>query len=76
MNNRLKLLWYIARKDEAFQKMEQSFSRLEKLFSETVSELSPKQQDIIWAYVMKSNEIDQYIMKIMMDLVRLSEKNE
>ena len=51
MEDRVERLWAAARKEEAFCKLENSYSRLEKKFEETLSQLPRRQQDLLWGFV-------------------------
>lgn len=61
---RLRLLRRLARADPAFRDMEQRYFALERDFSEMTNTLPQSQQDIAWAYVCASDDLDRRLLEI------------
>lgn len=76
MDDRLKMLWQTARKDQKFQRMKREFIHLENALSNMVKDLSNEQQDIIWEFVMSSTELDFYLIDVALDMLEKSKTKE
>lgn len=58
---KLKLL---AKRDYQYKKLEKKCKWLEMEFSDIVRSLPQEQEDIVWDFVMSSNELDRMLLEI------------
>lgn len=66
---KIKLLHQLARCDEKYRSIETRFLRLEKEFSEMANRLPDEEQDIAWAFVCTSDELDRRLLEIACDYI-------
>lgn len=60
----MEALKLLARQDYAYRKLEKKFKWLEMEFSEIIRELPGEQKDLVWDFVMSSNELDRRLLEI------------
>lgn len=66
---KIKLLRLIANGDETYRRIMERYRTQEESFSQTAALLSDEQQDILWAFVLTSDELDHRLLEIACDYI-------
>ena len=67
---KIRLLRLIANGDETYRSIKARYCQLEAAFSKTAALLSEEQQNILWAFVLTSDELDHRLLEIACDYIR------
>ncbi len=70
---KLKRLQLIANADAKYRALKTQYKVLENQFSKTASLLSDEQQDVLWAFVFVSDDLDRRLLEIACDYIQLAE---
>lgn len=63
-NRKMMQLRILAKCDRKYRDMEQNFMLLEEKFLEMVSRMTEEQQNLVWAFVFASEELDLRLFEI------------
>ena len=66
---KMKGLRQLAKADERYREIEGGYRLLEHAFSEITTRLTDEQQDIVWAFVCTSDELDHRLLEIACDYI-------
>ena len=66
---KIKLLRLLANGDETYREIMERYKTQEEAFSQTAALLSDEQQDILWAFVFTSDELDRRLLEIACDYI-------
>ena len=64
-------LWKIARHDPRAQEIGRRYDELEVKFAETVTSLPREDQNILWDFVMTSDELNHRVLEMVCEVFRL-----
>ncbi len=70
---KLKRLQLIANADAKYRAIKTQYKVLENQFSKTAALLSDEQQDVLWAFVFASDDLDRRLLEIACDYIQLAE---
>ncbi len=70
---KLKRLQLIANADAKYRALKTQYKVLENQFSKTAALLSDEQQDVLWAFVFVSDDLDRRLLEIACDYIQLAE---
>lgn len=73
---KLVMLRNLARCDGEYRRIEEKYQRLDGAFAKMVNTLSQPQQDLIWAYMCTSNELDSRLLDIACDYLEFGAGEE
>ena len=73
---KLEMLRNLARGDGEYGRIEGEYQRLESAFAKMVNTLPRPQQNLIWAYVCTSNELDSRLLEIAGDYLEFGAGEE
>ena len=66
---KINLLRLLANGDELYRRIKERYRTQEEAFAQTAALLSKEQQDILWAFVLTSDELDRRLLEIACDYV-------
>ena len=66
---KINLLRLLANGDELYRRIKERYRMQEEAFAQTAALLSNEQQDILWAFVLTSDELDRRLLEIACDYV-------
>ena len=66
---KIKLLRLLANGDETYRRIKERYRMQEEAFAKTASLLTNEQQDILWAFVLTSDELDHRLLEIACDYI-------
>ena len=66
---KINLLRLLANGDELYRRIKERYRMQEEAFAQTATLLSNEQQDILWAFVLTSDELDRRLLEIACDYV-------
>jgi hypothetical protein len=67
---KIRLLRLIAYGDATYRNIKARYAQLEESFSKTAVLLTEEQQNILWAFVLTSDELDLRLLEIACDYIR------
>ena len=67
--DKIKLLRLLANGDETYRSIKERYKIQEEAFARTAALLSNEQQDILWAFVLTSDELDRRLLEIACDYI-------
>ena len=67
--DKIRILRNLANCDEAYREIRQSYRQKEEAFSRVAALLSDELQDVLWDFVMTSDELDRRLMEIACDYI-------
>ena len=68
-DRKMEMLRRLAKADAKYREIEGTYLELERAFSEMTIRLTEEQQDIAWAFVCTSDELDRRLMEIACDYI-------
>ena len=68
---KIRLLRLIAKTDERYNCLMKEYNQLETEFAEITQKLTTEEQDILWAFVCISDEVDHRLLEIICDGIQL-----
>lgn len=74
IQNRMKLIRQAAAGDLRYQKCNGEFLKAEQAFLEMIPELTESQQDLLWRFVNLSNEVDECLLEIAVNIWHCNRK--
>jgi len=72
-DNKIKLLRQLANADSVYRNMKERYAVLEEAFSQITLQLPEEEQDILWAFVLLSDEMDRRLLEIACDYIRFGD---
>lgn len=69
VDGKMEMLRRLAKADAKYREIEKDYLALERAFSEMTIRLTEEQQDIAWAFVCTSDELDRRLMEIACDYI-------
>ena len=69
VDGKMEMLRRLAKADAKYREIEGTYLELERAFSEMTIRLTEEQQDIAWAFVCTSDELDRRLMEIACDYI-------
>lgn len=69
VDRKMEMLRRLAKADAKYREIEGTYLELERAFSEMTIRLTEEQQDIAWAFVCTSDELDRRLMEIACDYI-------
>lgn len=72
IEKRMKILRFLGKLDEEYERIEEEYRQWEVKFTEMVSCLEREQQDIVWGFVCTSDALDHRLLEIACELIDLN----
>ena len=67
---KIRYLRFLADSDKIYKKIKERYKLQEEAFSQAAALLPHEQQDILWAFVCTSDELDHRLLEIACDYIR------